>query len=499
MPSVIILTGHPCSGKTTLANLIHQRALDHHTRRITNVIVLNEESACPNQPSIAACYADSQSEKITRGALKSAFDRAVATATSNETTGSKTKTSSSTLIILDSTNYIKGYRYELYCISKAANCSHCVVWCLNSVETVQEWNSARRKGSPDNSLDRPMETYSDELLQALILRYEPPDERNRWDRPLYCIDMRPLASCTDRPELQSNATNIGQEVLDQSVYNMHNLSQVMHTESSKANDGEGASLTTAQSATPKKSLFKKSSTFQKRERPIGGGSSGQPRLTAEFLSLLSNCNDAPINGSTAQNLPQSHSQSKPGTKATKPTTNSNTLTQTLQARVDEFLNQFLGQSDEARLRQGTSTVQHVATDSDVLHMVDSVTQQVCACLLLEIGRASSDNGKSIPTGNNATRNAGETASGGLERQRQLPTWIRNGDANRFWSQLSRVATLSNSDDLRRIRHQYIQWTGTHPPQRTSPEDGDDYGMERRIAYSFLAYIESSVGRSRDAL
>lgn len=194
----IILTGYPCAGKSTLSEKIRERALTHSSRKIQNVVIINEQTACPDH-SVAACYATAIAEKKTRGALKSAFDRAVAA-----------NALDSTLIILDSTNYIKGFRYELFCISKAAGSSHCVVWCLNDAVTVKAWNQERRLRTPNTDT-----YYSDELLEALILRYEPPDNRNRWDKPLYRMDLCPI---------QFRQKEIAGQVLDGSVYNMHNLS-----------------------------------------------------------------------------------------------------------------------------------------------------------------------------------------------------------------------------------------------------------------------------------
>jgi tRNA uridine 5-carbamoylmethylation protein Kti12 len=55
---------------------------------------------------------DSTSEKELRGSLKSEVQKLV---------------SKETLIILDSLNYIKGYRYELYCVSKLCQTPQCVV------------------------------------------------------------------------------------------------------------------------------------------------------------------------------------------------------------------------------------------------------------------------------------------------------------------------------------------------------------------------------------
>ncbi len=49
---------------------------------------------------------------MTRAALKSAAERC---------------TTRGTIVILDSMNYIKGYRYELFCVSRAHSSSRCTV------------------------------------------------------------------------------------------------------------------------------------------------------------------------------------------------------------------------------------------------------------------------------------------------------------------------------------------------------------------------------------
>ena len=177
----LILCGHPCAGKTRLAELIRDRALALHNNnnnndesssntnktKIRHVMIINEATACPDQ-SIAACYATSQAEKRTRGALKSAFDRSVG------------ENDASTLVILDSGNYIKGFRYELHCISKASGQQHGVVWVMNTSQLCKQWNQARRQEEEEQAKSHGSDAtayYSDALMDELILRFEPPDAR----------------------------------------------------------------------------------------------------------------------------------------------------------------------------------------------------------------------------------------------------------------------------------------------------------------------------------
>jgi len=427
----MILTGHPCGGKSTIALKIRERALQRHSSRIQSVVIINEASACPDH-SIAACYATSLAEKKTRAALKSAFDRAVAASDRNHT-----------LVVLDSSNYIKGFRYELFCISKEKETSHCVVWCLNDWNTIEQWNEERRASSS--------ETYSKELLDSLICRYEPPDERNRWDRPLYKIDLRPA-------DVRS-VSHLAGDVLNQSVYNMHNLSDAIGSSSNTTENNSAASKDAA-SSTFKRAAFKRPASSASTNQSAGGA----PRtttpttraipLTANALSSLA---AAAAAGSDAPDTETSADESAPVSSAQQQSTSSqpNDYTKTepqlksMEEQIDEILDSFL--SNDHRLREGTSTRQHVATDANVLNKVDSLTQQVLTSI------QSAQDQTASATGRLAVVFQGTTL---------------------FLDYRRRISVA----ELRRIRRQYIQWVSTNPP-----EDESEVG----IAKSFLAYIETT--------
>jgi len=70
-----------------------------------------------------------------------------------------------------------GFRYELYCVAKAHKTTHCVLHCDTPKETCQQWNMVKEN------------RYHDEILDALIMRFETPDSRNRWDSPLFVIQV----------------------------------------------------------------------------------------------------------------------------------------------------------------------------------------------------------------------------------------------------------------------------------------------------------------------
>ncbi|GFR11719.1 protein KTI12 homolog, partial [Trichonephila clavata] len=88
-----------------------------------------------------------QKEKELRSSLKSEVERHL---------------SKDTTVILDAGNYIKGYRYELYCLSKGCKTTHCVIHCVllpndcwifnekhdSSEQYSQEFNLSQLKHSP---------------------------------------------------------------------------------------------------------------------------------------------------------------------------------------------------------------------------------------------------------------------------------------------------------------------------------------------------------------
>ncbi|EHB00690.1 KTI12-like protein [Heterocephalus glaber] len=184
----------------------------------------------------ATVYCDSAREKALRGALRASVER---------------RLSRHDVVILDSLNYIKGFRYELYCLARAAHTPMCLVYCVQPgsrslgrpVDEVEEhqgrnlsvsWRPRTEKGKKLKAAgseapqvvgsvvngeardDVPREVerketgasdcpalvtveseksakhvsgafYSPELLEALTQRFEGPDSRNRWDQPLFTV------------------------------------------------------------------------------------------------------------------------------------------------------------------------------------------------------------------------------------------------------------------------------------------------------------------------
>ncbi|XP_044048008.1 protein KTI12 homolog isoform X1 [Siniperca chuatsi] len=166
---LIVMCGYPCSGKTRRAEEL-KVCFEQKTDRKVHIVGDGALGVEKN-----TVYADSQKEKNVRASLKAEVER---------------KVNKDDIVILDSLNYIKGYRYELFCLIKHAQTPHCLVYCLTSDEVSSTWNTNRDAA----------EQYTQDILDALVLRFEAPDSRNRWDSPLFTIlkdDTLPYEAISD--------------------------------------------------------------------------------------------------------------------------------------------------------------------------------------------------------------------------------------------------------------------------------------------------------------
>lgn len=103
---LLVLCGAPCSGKTTRALEVKAFLEGLGT---AEVVLISEETQKMKKLQAYESYAQ---EKMTRAFLKSNVEKNL---------------NSSTVVIFDSMNYIKGYRYELYCLARASYSSIVVV------------------------------------------------------------------------------------------------------------------------------------------------------------------------------------------------------------------------------------------------------------------------------------------------------------------------------------------------------------------------------------
>ncbi|GKY93927.1 E3 ubiquitin-protein ligase dtx3l [Mayamaea pseudoterrestris] len=399
----LILTGHPCCGKSTLAEAIKQRALLRSD--VENVTILTDIA--------------SDNEKATRAELKSQFDRHASSA------------ASSTLIIVDSMNAIKGYHYELYCISKAMRQKHCVLWVMNSIRNCQKYNES-------------CQHYSDEQLVDLMQRYEPPDDRNRWDQPLFRVDVRADGERNESLEA---------ELLGQSIYDMHSLKEALTTDVDQT-----ASVQKSDSAPvevlPKKkgSSFKRAAKVKPAVASTVTRSLVRPILNAEYLKSLE---DTPeIVPSLETDIDDYSTQYSRSTNAKTKQKYEEDLTLPLDDRIDLILNIYL--TNTKRLEQSMSTQQQGASDANVLHVIDATTQHVVSAIIAaQEERKKDDAGK-------------EPGSIVLKLPNVSP-------------QIVKPATASMSaTELRQRRQQYLKWTRLYPPSEASPQT---------ITKAFLEYIQ----------
>lgn len=177
---LIVVTGYPSSGKSTLSgqikDFLQARLKDDGDTREVKIV---SDSKSLDWEGRDCIYSSVVKEKELRAWLRSEIQRYL---------------SLKNIVILDSAAYIKGFRYEVYCIAKEARTQFCVVETLIDQETCWSWNEkviADRPtaGSAPDANDgddyEPLAGYSRQTFDALIFRYERCDEKNRWDSPLF--------------------------------------------------------------------------------------------------------------------------------------------------------------------------------------------------------------------------------------------------------------------------------------------------------------------------
>lgn len=170
---LLMITGYPCSGKTTISEKIKAQLLEKIAQEKIDmkVEIVNDESL-----NIAKeTYREAKSEKATRGAQMSAVKKLL---------------TRNTIVIFDNLTYIKGVRYQLFCEAKAIRTNSCVVQIGAPPPLCKEWNTELRQKIEKGEID-PNTTnktaWPDDLFDALVFRYEEPNSMTRWDSPLYLV------------------------------------------------------------------------------------------------------------------------------------------------------------------------------------------------------------------------------------------------------------------------------------------------------------------------
>ncbi|BCR98796.1 putative RNA polymerase II Elongator complex associated protein Kti12 [Aspergillus luchuensis] len=201
---LIVLTGYPCSGLTYRANQLAKQLEETQTELFNTGALPSTKPRYkihvvpthdPSHPRTV--YDHARTEKETRGVAYARAKRALG---------------KDSFVILDGMNYIKGYRYQLWCEAKALGTTCCVVHVGTPIDQCVANNEARlrrQKDTDDNNNENnnestpqpdteatqsPTEPTSDqedpyppELLNNLIFRYEEPSIHSRWDKPLFTV------------------------------------------------------------------------------------------------------------------------------------------------------------------------------------------------------------------------------------------------------------------------------------------------------------------------
>ncbi|KAF9263437.1 chromatin associated protein KTI12 [Marasmius fiardii PR-910] len=160
--ALVTISGYPVSGKSSRAlqikEYLQEKLAQDPLHSHLNVTLLSDHSLNPSRD----IYNDSRSEKLARAALWAAMQRQLGV---------------NTILIVDALNYIKGFRYQMYCAARELKLRVCTVYVVAPKEQCREWNSNRSNE----------DMYSDATLENLFLRYEEPSSMVRWDSPLFTV------------------------------------------------------------------------------------------------------------------------------------------------------------------------------------------------------------------------------------------------------------------------------------------------------------------------
>ncbi|KAL5597732.1 hypothetical protein FOBRF1_011525 [Fusarium oxysporum] len=194
---LIIVSGLPTSGKSTRS----QQLYDYLSKRIADskyrLHLISDESLSISRSVYdlsslpAHTRSANASEKDARATIYGAVKRVL---------------SDKDIVILDGLNYIKGWRYQLHCESKAVRTPSCILQIGCSVDKAREVNEARlkkREAEASKTADKeeatPSATTSGDTIvdstepyepgnwDNLVFRYEEPNPMTRWDSPLFTL------------------------------------------------------------------------------------------------------------------------------------------------------------------------------------------------------------------------------------------------------------------------------------------------------------------------
>ncbi|PZC84767.1 hypothetical protein B5X24_HaOG203757 [Helicoverpa armigera] len=191
---LIIICGTPVSGKTTRAQELKDFFVNKHGKKVE--IISEDEAITKLGYEKNSTYLDSQKEKRVRGYLKSEVLRLIG---------------KDGVVILDGSNYIKGYRYELYCASKASKSTQCTVYTIRNHDEAWEDNVKRQSETDAGNTENTSIPYTEEVFNALT-RLSPLD--------LTSGKYPPLTSSNFLYELDKVTQAISKQILEAKQLNM---------------------------------------------------------------------------------------------------------------------------------------------------------------------------------------------------------------------------------------------------------------------------------------
>ncbi|KAI2637388.1 chromatin associated protein KTI12 [Xylaria nigripes] len=191
---LIIVTGFPTSGKSTRAKQLHTYLCErvqaetpsgatpkHRVHLISDQTLSISRSVYDLSTLPAHVRSANASEKDARATIYGAVKRVL---------------SDKDIVILDGLNYIKGWRYQLFCEAKAVRTPSCILQIGCSKDKSREVNEARlsreRADSQytpgaSNGVDEAEAAYEPANWENLVFRYEEPNAMTRWDSPLFTL------------------------------------------------------------------------------------------------------------------------------------------------------------------------------------------------------------------------------------------------------------------------------------------------------------------------
>ncbi|KAH9839280.1 chromatin associated protein KTI12 [Rhodofomes roseus] len=161
--ALITISGFPSSGKSRRAHQIkahlesRMQEPSYSGPRLKVSIISDDELNIDR-----SVYGDGRLEKPARAALFTAMQR---------------RMGQDTILVVDTMNYIKGFRYQMYCAAREMKVRVCTVYVVATPDDCKEWNASRDDGKQ----------YPPDILDNLIHRYEEPSSMVRWDSPLLTV------------------------------------------------------------------------------------------------------------------------------------------------------------------------------------------------------------------------------------------------------------------------------------------------------------------------